>query len=137
MLMTLFGPAISILIYLQMFNWFSRKAVTLVLGYLYALKAVSYITAIWLAESKVVWQKFAGCAGLMAVATILDVVWFKYYPMEANIFVDVSSRSIKDLTLIKRIQTYMFNHPDQKLTLFELFYRDKDTDTGNKKISLV
>lgn len=31
----------------------------------------------------------------------------------------------------------MFNHPDQKLTFLELFYKEKDTDTGNKKISLV
>jgi len=29
----------------------------------------------------------------------------------------------------------MFNHPDQKLTFFELFYRE--TDTGNKGVSLV
>jgi len=29
----------------------------------------------------------------------------------------------------------MFNHPDQKLTFFELFYIE--TDTGNKGVSLV
>lgn len=111
-MMTNFGPAISVLIYLQMFNWFSRKMVPIVLGYLYALKAVSYIVAIMIAEKNIIWQKFAGCAALMMVATILDVVWFKYYPMEAGIFVDISGRSIQDKTLIKRIQTYMFNHPD-------------------------
>jgi hypothetical protein len=91
--MTILGPAISILIYLQMFNWFSKKAVTVVFGYLYALKAVAYLTAIWLAEKKIIWEKFAGSAALMMLATILDIVWFKYYPMEAGIFVDLKGRT--------------------------------------------
>lgn len=136
MLLTVLGPAVSILIYLQMFNWFSRWAVPIVLGYLYSLKAASYIVTIWLAKANYNWEKFAVCAVLMAVATILDIFWFNFYPMEVGIFVDLSERSKEDQSLIQRVQTYLVNHPDQKLTFLELFYRQKDTDTGNKKISL-
>ena len=118
-----------------MFNWFSKKAVTLVFGYLYALKAVAYLIAILLAENQIIWEKFCGCAMLMMLATILDIIWFNYYPMEAGIFVDLESRTNQDKKLIEQLQTYMFNHPDQKLTFFELFYREKDT--GNKRVSLV
>ncbi len=49
MLLTVLGPAVSILIYLQMFNWFSRWIIPIVLGYLFSLKAASYIVTIWLA----------------------------------------------------------------------------------------
>jgi hypothetical protein len=55
MSVTIFGPAIALLIYLQLFNWFSKKAVTVVFGYLYALKAVAYLAAIWLADLGIIW----------------------------------------------------------------------------------
>lgn len=135
MSVTIFGPAITLLIYLQLFNWFSKKAVTVVFGYLYALKAVAYLAAIWLADLGIIWQKFAGCAALMMLAAILDIVWFKYYPMEAGIFVDLEGRTNQDKQQIEQVQTYMFNNPDQKLTFFELFYKEKDA--GNKRVSLM
>lgn len=55
LLLTVLGPAVSILIYLQMFNWFSRWTVSIVLGYLYSLKAASYIVTIWLAKANYIW----------------------------------------------------------------------------------
>jgi len=70
----------------------------------------------------------------MLIATILDIVWLKYYPMEAGIFIDLEERTNRDKQQIERIQTYMFNNPDQKLTFFELFHRE--TDAGNKRVSL-
>lgn len=96
MLMTLFGPAVSVLIYLQMFNWFSKKTAPLVLGFLYAVKAVGYIVSIWIAWAGLLWQKFAVCAGLFTMTTIADIVWYKYYPMEVGIFVNMSERTLQD-----------------------------------------
>jgi len=68
----------------------------MVLGYLYFLKAAAYLLSMWLIKNNHSWVRFAVCGVLMTVVTIFDFFWFKFYPMEAGIFVAVLERSDQD-----------------------------------------
>lgn len=39
----------------------------------------------------------------MLIVTISDIVWFKYYPMEAGLFVDLENRTKKDKQQIELV----------------------------------
>lgn len=65
-----------------------------------------------------------GCIFFLFVA--IDWKWFKFYPLEADCFIDVSGRSRDDRQNFLQLQTYVKNHPEQKLSVYELFYRDKN-----------
>ena len=43
------------------------------------------------------YQKLAVCSAAMLIIGLIDLLYFKYYPMEAGLFIEVSGRSGQDL----------------------------------------
>jgi hypothetical protein len=61
----------------------------------------------------------------MFIYVAIDWRWFKFYPLEADVFIDVSGRSKKDRETFQQIQSYVRNHPEKKMSVFQIFYRDQ------------
>lgn len=57
----------------------------------------------------------------MFVFAFLDWKWFKFYPLEAGIFIDVSGRNKDDLALFQQLQNYI-RLQDTKFSVYEVFY---------------
>lgn len=61
----------------------------------------------------------------MFIYVAIDWRWFKFFPLEADVFIDVSGRSKKDRETFQQIQSYFRNHPEKKMSVFQIFYRDQ------------
>jgi hypothetical protein len=102
LLFLIFEPAVFLIIYIQLFNWFSKKQIAIVYGLMSCFQAFASMTTAsfqfyyddkWLNYREL----FAG-AVLLLIAFI-EWRFFKFYPLEAGIFIDVSGRSKEDLQL--------------------------------------
>ena len=61
----------------------------------------------------------------MIVFVVIDWRWFMFFPLEADVFIDVSGRSKEDRKTFQQIQSYVSNHPEIKLSVFQIFQREK------------
>lgn len=54
----------------------------------------------------------------MYIYVALDWQFFKFFPLEADVFIDISGRSKKERENFKQIQDYIRNHPEIKLSVY-------------------
>jgi hypothetical protein len=62
----------------------------------------------------------------MLVIAFVDWRSFKFYPLQAGIFMDVSGRNHDDLALFNQLKNYVATHNSQdggKITVYEVFYK--------------
>lgn len=59
----------------------------------------------------------------MCVLALVDYFWYKFYPLEAGIFVDQCGRNKDDFQTFKQLQTYVKNN-NNGLTVFNLLYKN-------------
>ena len=50
------------------------------------------------------WYRHLIGAGLMFIFAFVDYKWFRFYPLEAGVFIDVSGRNQGDFALFKQVQ---------------------------------
>ena len=50
----------------------------------------------------------------MYIFVAIDWRWFKFLPLEADVFIDVSGRSKNDRENFQQIQYYVRNHPERE-----------------------
>jgi len=98
LLIDVLEPSIFMIIWLQLFNWFSKKQVAVIFGLLSIVKALANYSMTYLSASTANYRFLVG-GGLMFLFTFVDGKLFKFYPLEAGIFIDVSGRNRNDLEL--------------------------------------
>lgn len=81
-----------------MFNWFSKKQIAITYGLLSVVSAAANIVMTEVDRELVTWRYVIG-GTFMFLFAALDWRWFKFYPLEAGIFIDVSGRNKDDLAL--------------------------------------
>jgi hypothetical protein len=81
-----------------MFNWFSKKQIAVIYGMLYSLEALANISMTFMTQEMSAYFYLVGGA-LMFFFSLIDWNYFKFYPIEAGIFIDVEGRNRDDLAL--------------------------------------
>jgi len=72
-------------------------------------------------EKMISYHELIGGAVLFLIAFV-EWRYFKFYPLEAGIFIDVSGRSKEDLQLFNQLQNYITTQSDGSHTVYEVFY---------------
>ena len=73
-------------------------------------------------DAKIIsYHKLIGGAVLFVIGFV-EWRYFKFYPLEAGIFIDVSGRSKEDLQLFNQLQNYITTQSDGSHTVYEVFY---------------
>jgi hypothetical protein len=81
------------MIVLQLFNWFSKKTIVLVYGFLFFFKYCGYYIC---NVNENIGAGYIGSGVSILVFAVVDWVTFRFYPMQAGIFVGVQGRSHSD-----------------------------------------
>ena len=68
----------------------------MVFGLLFSCKVFGSIGYDYLEDNDLYWLAIGGCSLVLFLCTILDWLYFKYYPLEAGIFIGTSGRSKKE-----------------------------------------
>ena len=88
-------PSIIIFVWLQLFNWFSKQKIIIVFATIQIVQAIANILQMTL-HNEYLAEKYLTAGLLMFVFALVDYKWFKFYPLEAGIFIDVNGRSRRD-----------------------------------------
>ena len=76
------------------------------------------------------------CAFLMFFCSIMDFFFFKYYPLEADLFIDWTGRSKQELEKFMHMKNWLKAHPESKLTIMEMVNLEHKLELGNKGVTL-
>lgn len=101
------------LIQIQLFNWISKHQIALTYGIFAACLSMTKILKLWIGLNDNLWYLYLVTAFLLVVFCVIDWFWFKFYPLEAGIFIDVSSRGREAFEQFKQIQDYIAVHGSQ------------------------
>ena len=119
---TAVSQAIYVLIQMQLFNWISKHQIAVLYGIYAACLSVSKILKLQVGLDDSLWYLYLATAALLAVFSGVDWYWFKFYPLEAGIFIDVSSRGREAFEQFKQIQDYIAVRGSRE-TVFSMMYR--------------
>jgi len=98
LLIDLIEPAEFIIIWLTLFNWFSKQHIALVCGATQLLVVLANIM-ISFVSNEVLKYRFLGGGILWLILSCFDWKYFKFYPLEAGIFIDSAGRNRDDMLL--------------------------------------
>ena len=98
LILTGLHPIINLLILMQLFNWVSKKYIALLYGFIYALNAgLNILKHNSIENEPKSWSLYIAASGVMVSFAILDHYKYKFYPIEAGIFIDSQGRNKNDL----------------------------------------
>ena len=127
--MYLIGPSIYIIILLQLFNWFDKHMIAITFGLLQISKSCGYITWVFTMNAESENIRLIICSSCLLIFAVVDYFTFLFYPLMADIFIDVEGRSRKDAEHFTECWNYVNLHQDpsaeNKLTVFQLFYNNR------------
>ena len=105
LLINIIAPSIILVIQLQLFNWFSKKKIAVVYGIYSFVQTLAYIPTILIKDEQTyqVWYKYVAGGLVLYLYVAIDWRWFKFFPLEADVFIDVSGRSKKDRETFQQI----------------------------------
>ena len=120
LLINIIAPSIILIIQLQLFNWFSKKKIAVVYGVYSFVQSLAYVPTIVFEDASIYrsWYRYIGGGFIMYIFVAIDWRWFKFFPLEADVFIDVSGRSKNDREHFQQIQYYVRNHPEKKMSVF-------------------
>ena len=81
------------------------------------------MTTIILIGQELIWVKHLIGGLLMFIFAFLDHRYYKFYPLEAGIFIDMSGRDKRDLVYFNQINTYV-QTTGSSLSVYEVIYKD-------------
>jgi hypothetical protein len=120
---------------LQLFNWFSKRTFAVVFGLLFSCKVFGSILYDYLSDTKLYWLAIAVCSLVLFLCTILDWLYFKYYPLEAGIFIGTSGRSKKERNDFLRVKDWLRLHPGSTRGYMELI--NENSEVQNKRVTFM
>jgi hypothetical protein len=78
------------------YNWFDKVWIAMVFGALQLFKTAGYMTWLEFSQTELTFLKTGACGVAMIIFGVIDYCTFIFYPLEADIFIEVEGRSKED-----------------------------------------